>query len=181
MKAVAIFACEVKGGSLKKIEHYPIKPYAYCLYVEADQPHDREFISEHKTVEDAFHAAEEIDGVERIFISEIALTHADNMSFVENSPIDVIIRKEKVSPMYVAIHPCFEENGEVTKLLQDGPDTPNLFTVYSIHPDLGIEIALSDHETMTEAANFTAALPEGTTIEMTSYGMSLLLAENFTR
>lgn len=27
----------------------------------------------------------------------------------------------------------------------------------------------------------TAALPEGTTIEMTTFGMSLLLAENFTR
>jgi hypothetical protein len=51
--------------------------------------------------------------------------------------------------------------------------------VYKVNPDLGIETALADHDTMTEAANYAVALPEGTTIEMTAFGLSLLMAEKF--
>lgn len=183
MRDVIIYPVVIQDQTFKVLSDFPLttKPDLYGIYDYDPETHYTRFITEEQSVYTAIATAKGMSDVENVFVPPNLQSFVENRIWPTEDYLKLINGKKENIKMHVTIHPCFEENGEVTKLTQDGPDTPNLFTVYKVDNDLGFETALSDHETMTEAANFTAGLPEGTTIEMTTFGMSLLLAENFTR
>lgn len=181
MRDVVIYPVIIQDQSFKVLSELPLttKPDLFGIYEFDPETRYRRFITEEQSVYAAITTAKSLPDVENVFVPPNLQPFVDGHVWPTDDYLKMITEEKEATPMHVTIHPCFEENGEVTKLLQDGDVTPNLFTVYKVNQDHGIETALAVHDTMTEAAKYAAALPEGTTIEMTAFGLSLLMAERF--